>query len=190
MAELVNGKDLVKRGFHKALCDLCAKPTWHYKEADQHAATCCNHSNYVAGRRKTRVSDNTIIVAHLTKTHPDPPSEKELRIANRMNTHVLAHIDRKKARVALDQPWAKGMFDAAPKMRDPSKTYCTFCRNEVQQIDLTTERKPKISRTQEAYKDATGAVVIQDRIVTQMETLNACPNCCLNIRRPIVVRRV
>jgi hypothetical protein len=189
---MLNGKDIIKRGFHKAFCDMCQRDTWHYKTADHTLASCCNHSNWEAGKSHVRVEGSTLVVAKLTKDHGEPPTERELRITNKLDANLWRFAEEKRtSQVDISsEPWAENLFDDAAPMRDPSKIYCTFCNNEVQKIDLLTERKPIIRKTQDAYRDSSGQIVLQERITTRMETINACPNCCLKVRKPIVVRVV
>jgi hypothetical protein len=189
---MLNGKDIVKRGFHKAFCDLCQREVWHYKSADHTAASCSNHSNWEAGKHRVRVEGSTLIVAKLTKDHGEAPTERELRVANALDKSLWQFAEEKRtSQVDISsEAWAENIFDDAPPMRDPNKTYCTFCGTEVQKIDLLTERKPIIRKTEDAYRNASGEIVIQERITTRMETINACPNCSLKVRKPVVVRIV
>ena len=183
---------ITKQGFHFAICDLCAKDTWHYKMADHTAAVCTNHSNYDSKKKHAvRINDHTMVIAHLTPEHAEAPSERELQIANQLNRSLWRNAEERNTGVCVsDEEWAKDLFPNAPQPRDPNKLYCSFCGDAVDQIAVITEKKPTITRTVDAYKDASGTVVMQEKVVTRMETVNACPRCCLKVRRPIVVRRV
>jgi hypothetical protein len=173
-------------GFHKTECSLCQRTTWHYKEGDK-PAHCTNHSTWNPNRRHAVVG--TVMQAQLTRT-VQAPTERELRIANRLDMDLWRHAEeQRKTCVDITQS-AQGIFPVDTTVRDPDKLYCTFCGDEVDQVRVTTERKPVVRVKIDTYKDTSGEVHVQERVVTRAETIHACPNCCLRVRKPIVARRV
>jgi hypothetical protein len=178
-----------EKGFHKAHCDVCDRKTWHYKESGGQNPHCTHHSNWTPGRKR-HVPD-IMVQGGLGKAKPAEPTEREIRIANKLDMSMWRNAEeRYKSHVRMDN--ASGLFsNASPATaKDPDKTYCSFCGDAVDAIHRLTEKKPVIRKVIDTYKDATGEVVVQEKVVTRVETVHACPNCCLNIRKPIVVRSV
>lgn len=175
-------------GFHKAFCSLCNRETWHYKMGDK-PVTCSDHSNWT-GRKHT-------IATHAVQTTLqtiEPPTEREIRIANRLDRSMWRIGEHRKiASIDIsDEAWAAGLFDDAepvPQL-DPDKLYCSFCGDPVEKIRVTQEKKPVIRRVMETYKTEGGDVIMQEKVTSRAEEVNACPKCCLKIRKPIEVRRV
>lgn len=176
------------QGFHKAECNVCNRATWHYKQGN--AVHCSDHSDYKPGRKHQIVG--SMMLANLTKP-VEAMNERELRIANRLDRSLWRHAEeRSKVSVVIgDEDWAKGLFEDNPVQLDPDKLYCSFCGDVIEKIHTTSERKPVIRRIVDAYRDeTTGEVVQVEKVMSRVETIHACPNCCLNIRKPVTVRRV
>lgn len=164
-------------GYHKAECATCNKETWHYT-SELGQTICCYHSNnMVKGRATSEVKSQAV------------------RIAGRLDlTLWRVAEDRKTTKVDIsNEVWAKDIFADAPESAtafDPNKNYCSFCGAVVDQIHTTTEKKPVITMRTDVYRDSSGEVQIQEKVTSRAETIHACPDCCLNIRKPITVRRV
>ncbi len=187
-------KEITSRGFHHVECDLCQRVTWHYYSgANNEIPHCTNHSDWKPGVRKPSVRDSTIIVGSLrNKPVHTAPSERELRIINRIDMKLWRTAEVRKSSVDIDDcEWAAGLFDGDdPQPKDPNKLYCTFCGTEVDHVHVTTEKKPKIRTVIETYKDGAGDIHVEEKVISQADTVYACPNCVLQVRKPIYVRRV
>lgn len=170
-------------------CDVCQRNSIWY---DGH---CTRHSNWKQGA-KHPVPDVMILMK--LKDTPKEPTEAEFRRMNRLERKLLTVSDNSQAQVLMPD-WAYGYFGVDPKdlrddqrVKDPSKTYCTFCGNEVDEINRLTEKtKPRVRFTNEPVMDPkTREIHTQRKVQVYSETLNACPNCVLQIRKPITVQRV
>lgn len=179
------------RGFYKTDCSICNKETWHYKSASAQHGHCTNHSPWDPKRKHAKITEN-IGQGSLYNTR-QLPTEYELRIANKLDRSLWQHAELvRRSSVVVDDDWAKGLFpdSVTSTVKDPDKVYCSFCGAETQRIDILTERKPVIRRVTEARRTDDGEVVMQERIISKTEEKHACPNCVLQIRKPVVVRRV
>lgn len=165
--------------YYKAMCATCNKETWHYKPFESHNAVhCCVHSNnQVAGKATNSIN-----------------KPKALATGKLDMTLWERGMQERKNRIPLEGPlWATVTEDLKqenPHPKDPSKTYCTHCGAEVDSLHTTSEKKPLIRYSQTVYRDVDDKLVIQETVVSQLQTINACPNCCLKIRKPITVRTV
>lgn len=190
--QIANGKTITKAGFHDAFCDTCAGVTIHYKghgSNDQvHCSVCFAKED--AGRKQKLLQDSSHIIQNGTmgKRPFEAPTEGELRRLNKMNRLMLRAAEQPIAdRVYLDDlDWDSPT--EAPL--DPDKAYCSFCGDQTERLNLTTERTPKIRKRIEVWKDSNGEVQTKEKVHAVIETVYACPKCCLNIRKPITVHRV
>lgn len=185
------------KGFHDVYCDDCGGVTIHYKSgASDNAGKqvpphCTNHSKWDG--RKHAVASHVIPI-DLNKI---APTEIELRRANRLDMSMWRSAEERKCQVQVDgAEWgflfgdlAYDVSDDKDKPRDVDKIYCSFCGLETDTLHLTSEKKPKIRFKQEIIKRGDDFEV-KEKAVTSVETINACPNCSLNIRKPINVRIV
>jgi hypothetical protein len=173
------------QGFHKAHCTVCNRKTWHYAEAGSSGkAKCTDHSDYVVGRKHAIVG-NMMLADFSKPVHQ--PTERELKLANKLDMSMWRSAEDRKSHVYVDADWAT--FPNSPE-KDPNKLYCSFCGSEVDQVNQLTERKPVIRKVQDTYRNDSGEIIIQEKVVSRMETVHACPNCVLQIRKPITVRTV
>jgi hypothetical protein len=177
------------QGFHKAHCELCQRNTWHYKQGN--TVNCSDHSAWTKPVPNRKIEGN-IVMGTMGKSKPEPMTETAMRIANRLDRSLWSHAEeRSKVSVVIgDEAWAKGLFEDNPVKLDPDKLYCTFCGDEIDRIHVTSERKPVIRKIIDAYKDESGEIHQIEKVISRVETIHACPNCCLKVRRPITVRRV
>lgn len=183
----------VTNKFQDRFCDLCQKTTIWYE------THCTNHSNWKQGIKHV-VPEIMVMGSIGNRKDTREPTEAEFRRINRMERKLLKVADDKQAGwVTADDAWAYGYFGMDPtdrvgddEIKDPSKTYCTFCGAEVDHINLLTEKgKPRIKFSDEVVMDPeTREIHTQRRLSVFAETLNACPNCVLKIRKPITVQRV
>jgi hypothetical protein len=184
------------QGFHKAECNICKRETWHYKEGDQIARCSCHsaYPNRVMRQQYENSKNSTIQGGSLySRLGSELPTEREIKIANRLDRSLWSFAEeRRNSRVVLDSPWAQDIFaDSEPvKPLNPDKLNCTFCGVETDKINSLTEKKAVICKVMDTYKTADGEVQIREKISSRVETVHACPNCCLQVRKPIVVRRV
>lgn len=164
-------------GYHKQHCDVCAKETWHYT-SQLNEVICCIHTNcLVRGGSTTEVKSPKVAIAgRLDRTM--------FRIAE----------DRRSTKVDVSgEDWADDLFTEEEKQApalDPSQVRCSFCNTPTDYMQTLTEKKAVIRKVQDMYKDTAGEVHITERVVSKSETVHACPNCVLNIRRPIVAHIV
>lgn len=170
--------------FQERACDLCNRKTWWYGDH------CTNHSVWKPGV-KHAVPD--VMVLMKLRDTPKEPTEEEFRRMNRMDRKVMNFAGDKRAQVAVSQELTDAVFgkdDGVPF--DLDKTYCSYCGSPVEQIDLTTSKiKPHIRFSSEPYMDPDTHEIKELRKINVIsETLHACPKCCLNIRKPIIVQRV
>lgn len=206
----------LKQGFHKLECSKCNCKTWHYKEASATSARCTEHLDcskcgktwygdhvYCPDCQKEKLDDinnNIVITARMTEELPKEADPRELKIANRLDrTPWMISEERRIADTAQvlvedSEQWVQREMSNFPKEsdtpRDPGKIYCSFCGVEIDQLRVTTERKPTIKITTEAYKDDNGEIHLVEKYVSKVETIHACPEHCLQIRKPIAVRIV
>jgi len=188
MAEIINGREIVKRGFQKAFCDVCNRITEWYKEAGSAPAHCTDHSAWKAGAKRVDVSKAIATLAQLVPV-VEAPQEWEVRRMNRM----LRSADSVKSRGAslAGHDWASDIFSDLPEQQPlrPGQVYCTFCKKPTDQVNLTTERKPKITKTE--VMDRIGdEFTMRERVMVKVTEIHACPDCVVNVRNPIVVRTV
>ena len=191
---IMESKSAAPKGrFHKGFCNLCQRNTWHYKGAGANdKAHCTDHSDWPSkiGRSTLAVKDAIIVTAQLTPIH-ETPTEGTVRAMNKLNKSLWRNASDRIARYYGDDEWLTGGNDVQETQApDPDKHYCSFCGNETAQIKLTTEKRPKLKKVIETSLDADNNVVITEKAVVGTETVHACPNCIVNIRKPIVVRRV
>lgn len=174
--------------FHKADCITCGRKTWHFKDGDK-PARCTDHSNFTPGQQRKHLAD--IVQGGSLYSRKELPTEREIRIANRLDRTLWRMSEEKRiAQVDVSgEDWAAGLFEEMPTL-DPSKTYCSFCNEPVDKINTLTERKPTIRMIDETYLDSEGQLQVQTKVTSKVETQHACPKCVLNIRKPIVVRKV
>lgn len=181
--------------FRKADCALCQRKTWHFRgNALADKEHCCEHSDWSKDMRKpVSVNDAIAVVAQLSPT-VERPTEGQIREQNRLNKALWRNASDRIARYYGDESDAEWLGRETPvgkdELPDPDKHFCTFCKMETPFIKLTTEKKPKIRRIQDEHLNADGSVEITERVMVTTETVHACPNCIVNIRKPIVVRRV
>lgn len=193
--EKVEEKLVDSKGWHKRMCQLCQKYTWWYKSPDEEPIHCTNHSAWTGKKHIVveKESNHVQVVAQFAPVY-NTPSEKELQIANKLDRKLWANAEekRKSEVVVTDLDWAQDLFpDAEPSgMKDPDKLYCSFCGKETPYTQATSENRPKMRYVQDVYKDASGELHIKEKAVVTSEKVNACPNCSLNIRKPIQVRTV
>lgn len=175
----------------KKHCDVCNKETWWTTSPGATSSHCTDHSNWTPNRKHAVVG--AIMQARLSPVH-EAPSERELRIANRLDRSLWKHAEQRNACSVYigDQEWAKDLFpvDPAPVTLNPDKVYCTFCGKETDKINTLSEKKAFIRKVIETYRTGDGEIVMREKVTTRTETLHACPEHCLEIRKPIVVRRV
>lgn len=188
----MNDRD--KKGFHELPCDLCQRTTWHYKPEGEGSATCCNHSP-VDCSPQGRLKEHPIpAITGGTNLHAGP-SDSQLRRLNRLDMGLWRSAENRKTQLQVSAPWAQDLFGpdpfAAPvKESKPGQLYCTFCGVEVSYLAVLSEKNAKIRFIREPYKDAAGDIQVRERVVSMTEELHACPDCVLNIRKPVIVRRV
>lgn len=117
------------------------------------------------------------------------PAAKQTRLQKSM----LRAADSKFSGVSLaGYEWAEGMFDRDPDSDklDPNQIHCSFCGRPTEKLDLTSERKPQIRTRVDHHQHSDGTIEIREHVEASSETLHACPDCCLQIRKPITVQRV
>lgn len=164
-------------GYHTQHCDTCNKSTWHYT-SQLGQVICCIHSNcLVRGGSTTEVKSPKVAIAgRLDRTM--------FRIAE----------DRRSTKVNVtDEAWAEDLFSEEEKQElplAPNQLRCSFCNAVTDYMQTLTEKKAVIRKIEDMHKDVSGKVHITERIVSRTETVHACPNCVLNIRRPIVAHIV
>jgi hypothetical protein len=74
---------------------------------------------------------------------------------------------------------------------DPNITRCHFCGTEIKdKLTAMAECKPVIRMVTEAYKDSSGVLQTREKVTSRVETIHACKDHVLEIRKPIVVRTV
>lgn len=186
-SSIINGRDIVQRGFQKAYCDLCNRVTYWYKEAGKAPAHCTDHSNWHKGMRHADTSEASFMLANLSPK-PEAPTEGELRRANMMLRNAETVTRKRPSLEGYD--WAADLFPAMP-VRDPNKLYCSFCGNPVDVVNVTLGRsKPLVRKTEQVYKDSTGGIHVHERVTVQVAEVQSCPNCIVQVRNPIVVRVV
>jgi hypothetical protein len=169
-------------GFSKQLCSDCGKKTWHYKEGDKPSRCSCKDQPIPA---------NGIVQGGSMYSRKELPTEREIRIANRLDRSMWQVAEqRRTSQVDItDEPWAAGLF-ADAVLPDPNKLYCSFCQAEItNKIDMLTEKKPVIRKVLDAFKVG-DEIALRERVMSRAEEVRACPNCILQIRKPIVVRTV
>ena len=168
--------------FTKQDCTKCGKKTWHYKEGDKPARCSCEvKTAEVQG----------IIQGGSMYSRKELPTEAEIRRANRLDRSMwqVAEERRSSQLDVSNEAWAAGLFSDAD-FPDPNKEHCTFCGAEIKdQVNTLQEKKPRIVVKDIPVKIG-DEITIQRKVTSQVETLKACPNCVLNIRKPIVVRTV
>lgn len=179
--------------FQDRYCDICDRKTlWYGTHCTQHSAWKPGVTHPVAVLRSS---------LGMSKELPIPPTERELRQMNRIQRKLLSISDHRQDHVEVDYSWAYAAVGIDPEdaatartneLRDPNKTYCTFCGAEVDYINVLSERgKPRIRFSDEIVMDAdTREVHSYRKVQVFSEKLNACPKCVLNIRKPITVQRV
>ncbi len=178
--------------FHKAHCDKCAKETWHYidRSALNPKAHCCDCPPSEAERKRMdRVKDATVVLAQLTPIH-EQPTEGEIAVANRLDRSLWGNAEDRIAREYVDQEFAQRHIPPAEKVNNPLQTVCSFCGAPTDKILSTSERKTMIQKKIKVYKDADGNIQQQEQVIAKLETVHACSNCVVNIRKPVVIRRV
>lgn len=183
---------MASNSFNKRDCELCQRTTWHRTvrrpNGDEHTY-CLDHSEYVKGRRHVIVKDAVSGLHDIQK-----PSELELRIANRLDRTMwnVAELKRASTVDVSNEDWVDALFadEKQQPTRDPNKMYCSFCHSEIDKVNTLSERKAVIKRIEEPYRNSAGEIAFQEKIVSKVEDFHACPNCVLQVRNPIVVRRV
>lgn len=196
MADLLEERAKKPNAWNMLLCAICNKETWHYKPIGSAKPHCTQHSDWCRGLKHANPEKEVSIIAKMREV-PENPSEWELRKANRMDQSLFRLADDRvtnpKYASMAGYDWVDELFDQAEEdnPRDPDKTYCTFCGTEVDYVNLTSEKRPRIRKRLRVVKNEDGDdITIDDEIEVKVETINACPNCCLKVRKPIAVQRV
>ena len=184
-----------KKGWHGRFCEICNRQTWWYKGPDQEPVHCTYHSAWIKGVKHAVVEKESNHVQVLAQFSPVfvTPTEQELRIANKMDRKLWANSEAKhKSEVSVtDQEWAKDLFgDVITEVKDPDKLYCSFCGNETPYAQTTSENRPKMRFVQDIFTNSDGEPCVREKAVVISEKVNACRNCCLEIRKPVTVRVV
>lgn len=173
-------------GWHRRHCEKCNTETWH---ADVHCVVCLGN---------TKCEKHGILL-HSCFTCNMKPSVVEVRgkKADSLTQKMLRNAERRQTQIDLSDDllvWGLDVMQTAPvdsEMRDPDKHYCTFCGAETAQINLTKETRTKIKREVHATKDnLTGIVSIEEAYRAQLEKVQACPNCSLEVQKPVEAFRV
>lgn len=166
-----------RRGsYHKAECLTCNKETWHYKSALGKVSCTVHESKLV------QVAGDTVNEVKGPQVH----------IAGKLDRSLWRHATPSQRGVSVtNEDWAQAMFppELEKPQLDPNQVYCSFCGGVTDQINTLMEKKPVIRRIMQGVMIG-DEVVMQERVTSKIETVHACPNCVLEVRRPIVVRRV
>lgn len=172
----------------KQFCKLCQRETYH-SQWFPHDPTCNEHSDWKPGKKRSL--PDTMMLMRLTPEHKSP-TEAELRRMNRMEKTMLRAADSRHQVSLAGYDWAEQIFERDPDTEnlDPDKVYCSYCGRPTQRLDLTRENKPRVRFRNIPVMDSDGNVELQEKMEVVATTVNACPDCCLNVRKPITVQRV
>jgi hypothetical protein len=166
--------------FGKRDCGTCLRPTYHYK------GKCTDHSEWNPNREHVDVR-NVVF-------RPGSEEETAKPRAIRMDMSLWKLTsERRKSQVDISsEAWAAGLFPDDPDTPTvkPGQVACSFCGQGVDLINALMEKKPVIRRVMNAYRDDDGEVHIQERVTSRAETVHACKDCCLQIRKPVVAHVV
>jgi hypothetical protein len=170
--------------FHKADCSTCKKTTWHFRESGIALAHCCD----CAPKHDADVKDAITMIAQLTPV-AEAPTEGQIRQQNRLDRSLWRNAEVVKTRVYIDGDWGVERDVTADKPLDVDHNTCSFCNKPIDQIHTTSEKTAKIFKRLTPVRIA-GEVVVEEQIMRKIQEVHACPNCIVNIRKPIIVRRV
>lgn len=175
--------------FSDVYCEPCGRITIHYKPGDA-PAHCCKSASHPGSKPielpaiiKQGSANNSVEVK--------APTEAELKRLNTIDRSLWP--DHSKRRYISGPKWQSvftEMKGNSVALKDITKDYCKFCGNEIDSLHTTAEKKPLIRFGTTAYHDADGNLVIQEKVTSQVITIKACPNCSLQVRKPITVRIV
>jgi hypothetical protein len=162
-----------RQQYRQVFCETCQKDTWHL------GTRCTYHTSNILQTGGSSTGEIRTAAVHTG------------RLDRSFWRNAESHT--KQCGVVIeDEEWAKQLFGDEPEqpVATPDQLTCSFCGTPVDHINSLTEKKPVIQFRRDVWKDSNGEVQIQERMTSRAETHHACPNCSLQLRRPIAVRRV
>lgn len=187
------------KGFHQASCLVCGKDTLHYKDETPYPAACTvctkqGNAEFVA--RRKALGETVSVTNVIDPNAPKPPTDGEFRRLNQLDRSMWRSAEERTSHVHVpdDMEWAFDLSgfasDKPTAPKDPDKYYCTFCGRETPYLQLLKETKPKVKKVVNHYRNGAGDLITEEKVITSVERIQACPDCSLNVRKPIPVRFV
>jgi hypothetical protein len=169
-------------GFWKQDCDRCERKTWWSNSTSKAHCTECpsKYLNQPAG---------SIIGAKV----PETAKDWEIKRANRMDLSLWNTTqERRVTQVDIsNEDWAADLFADAPTLPklEPGQMLCSWCRKVIDATNSLSEKRPVIRVKQEAIEGPNGPE-LREKVYSRVETVHACSEHYLQIRKPITVRTV
>jgi hypothetical protein len=93
------------------------------------------------------------------------------------------------SRIVVNADWAKNAMKGEVAPVQPGDR-CSFCNASLEGVTTTREKQSRTFRTWDAEMLPTKEIIINEKYISTVREVKACPDCCLKVKKPIVARVV